>query len=1115
MKKKIIFITDKKENIDGPFKSLVTLIRKDENLSKEQKDYLHSKVALIYSKEDAIYSLTASCFQIISDSVKTLLPEEMKKNVDLILEDLLIKHKAFLEEKTKKPEEQLPDEIQSLIREVYWQINKLLKPIKDMKNINGLSEHAQHIISILFPADFFIDRKIFFLTTKKALYTIAGCKHKSVSLLTMENNIIFIDEFDAQKKILDDSFSEVPPFLLDIHMSKIYNNFQLMNAPKIKNLEKINDYIFEFKDFLNGEVFRTLNPQNAIFYKNEAESKPLSLFYDGASETNLSTSDKVFRFKIDRNENKNHILAENLGEKEIKKEERFTEYLQELNKFEKALKKMLLKSIEEMQKHDETLSFDDSLWRILSWFNLTEGLEGRFNQSSIYNRMKQVLLSGKLNIMKSKKTIIQTYFEKLSVYKFPQCNPFDQQVNILHYNIMYNSHVFLANLCNKNKVVGLSATINTNSNIKNFDLDYLKSIVEERFYSFSKEEYNKIKESLEFRNHNLPINVDILTGATKRSFLENQPLLDSFKFGQSVEGIDRTRLQLLEESMLKFINSNSRYMVCFLSRSVSSETMKLMKSTIEKEAGFKGLKISQMLARDLKEVDENENKKLIKEIEKHLEKEKSNKYIIFTTYQTASAGLNLQRKILKNEIENEDYKVLSESYNSNKIDIDSVYLDTPTGFLLEFLRKENGKEAFNLLLLKSFRILKELEKEGNISYSEYKSLMKLASRSTNIQSFNSGFRKKLNDLYEMTDDFSESILALVRQVIGRMVRTNNRSLDINIYVAHLFVEKLKKNGLINSLELETKEMSSLIDEVNKYETNLPQNAKINNNMLKSMNKNNSRIQKILKICNNPASDYAEKARNEWSRIRRFMLMNGVYFNQKDLDNFENIGLRFSGVPWLDSLSYSFNMNNGSFDNYKPLTFGCGNTYMDEKYLRLDLLQNNELIKESFKESGFCLTFDMKNSNMAFDPLIVNNIYKGALGEEIIKIYFEKVGKILLEEPDSERFEFMDYIIKENPRIGIDAKYWKMERTEDKEAFYKELSIKMKSNYKNGEAFERVAIINVFDQQPSLKYVDLNGKETEKTNAKIALYSGILNNETGQEFEATIRNIMELVTWLKK
>jgi hypothetical protein len=95
--------------------------------------------------------------------------------------------------------------------------------------------------------------------------------------------------------------------------------------------------------------------------------------------------------------------------------------------------------------------------------------------------------------------------------------------------------------------------------------------------------------------------------------------------------------------------------------------------------------------------------------------------------------------------------------------------------------------------------------------------------------------------------------------------------------------------------------------------------------------------------------------------------------------------------------------------------------IDEEECRLKALMRIPTLCNEFIRRGYATTF--KPDELIILPVIYQNIYKGALGEEAGKIILENLGIKLKEIEDEFKFEKFDYQCADNENVYIDFKNW--------------------------------------------------------------------------------------------
>ena len=126
------------------------------------------------------------------------------------------------------------------------------------------------------------------------------------------------------------------------------------------------------------------------------------------------------------------------------------------------------------------------------------------------------------------------------------------------------------------------------------------------------------------------------------------------------------------------------------------------------------------------------------------------------------------------------------------------------------------------------------------------------------------------------------------------------------------------------------------------------------------------------------------------------------------------------------------------------------------------------LKEYFKEKGYALEF--KKDKYILSPVLFNNIYKGALGEEVGRfILRSELGLELKEIEEPDKFEFFDFMISKD--VYIDFKHWKQNYRQNKTRDEYKIEIKNKLREINGK---RVYIINILAESEFAQHVENDG-----------------------------------------
>ena len=184
--------------------------------------------------------------------------------------------------------------------------------------------------------------------------------------------------------------------------------------------------------------------------------------------------------------------------------------------------------------------------------------------------------------------------------------------------------------------------------------------------------------------------------------------------------------------------------------------------------------------------------------------------------------------------------------------------------------------------------------------------------------------------------------------------------------------------------------------------------------------------------------HSQKEKQKESLIKTKTMLRNLYFE--------------TSTP-IDSYSYEQESDYRGditirFDNSLPQKVNA------EEICLLELMNGIPGLKEFFEEKKYATKF--VESKYWITPQLFNNIYKGALGEEIGKYILSKFANIELYEMDDEFFEFFDY--KTRNGIYIDFKLWKNNMTVSAEEEKNHIMDKLKQC-----SGSKVLIINIYSE----------------------------------------------------
>lgn len=158
--------------------------------------------------------------------------------------------------------------------------------------------------------------------------------------------------------------------------------------------------------------------------------------------------------------------------------------------------------------------------------------------------------------------------------------------------------------------------------------------------------------------------------------------------------------------------------------------------------------------------------------------------------------------------------------------------------------------------------------------------------------------------------------------------------------------------------------------------------------------------------------------------------------------------------------------------------------------RLNELLEIDGVKDLFDEKKWAVSF--KINKYILPPVMFNNIYKGALGEQVGKFILKTHFKIELEELPTEQYEIFDYKIKDS-NIYVDFKHWK----ETTEIGFENQESKIRKKLEKMQG-DKVFIINILSTN--------DWKTVKSTDGKIIEVPYLWNSQTKELNHSILKEI---------
>ncbi|QEN03369.1 hypothetical protein EW093_01160 [Thiospirochaeta perfilievii] len=594
---------------------------------------------------------------------------------------------------------------------------------------------------------------------------------------------------------------------------------------------------------------------------------------------------------------------------------------------------------------------------------------------------------------------------------------------------------FIKDICNNSMVIGISATATINSNFNNYDLDYLKSNLQDNFYKISDSEFDRLKNRAdEWSKYykEIDVSVDYIHSGSFVDLFGDEGAANDFKFRVSGDKFVLQRYFRLFTAYKHFIgNRKLTSFICFFNKQLKVDDEKfdlaLFKNFAEMVFGESESIVT--LSGNNFEVKKS---KIIEDLSL------GKRRFIVTNYQTVGAGQNLQFPIPKGA----DYVKINDFEARSEIDINGIYLDKPTNILINVFNSElDDKDLYKYIFQLEFIL-----QSGAISPKDFSDM---------LQNLFSRNNYTCTNLYN-TSVFNRAVVKIILQALGRVSRSNIKSPTIDILIDYELKDILSKTKLPKDL-ITVKEYEYILDSLDADE--YLDNKEIEYINRASTKSNRSSILITRFINQESWSIYSIEM---WKEMRNTVLRNPGVVDLSIIDSkFKDLFLELekSRSEYWYKEEYEFKDVDISF---KP-----NNQYkeVNEIESRLTDLLKIPMLRDYFEEQSYAREF--AEYKYMLTPPVFNNIYKGALGEVAGSFIFREIFGIELKELDIEQYEKFDF--KTIDGIYVDFKYWKGDYFIDESVYIDK--IKSKASIVGAKSVYIINILMDDDTPSNIKQID--------------------------------------------
>ena len=1025
---KFFFITTLKKNL--PESELRALFKKSEDEALFDEKFLR-----IPSNADSVLEgFTPEIDKKIPVDVKSW--DEYKE----IKNNILFLHKQNSSRDFKnlrKPvEDMLRDKAEPAFRKkLQATLSKAFPTVKQRLEAIKVDD-AWKWVAKLYPAVFTKEKQIIFMSMDKFLVqnsTIVEPPYLLYNSSAIDGAVIFIDEFDATKEtmlkniIANGLHSKIDYVELfkDIHAALQTHDFpadltrpseqRKSSESKDQSLQSVIDGFKEKADRIYDEYSLNFSHKTKDITDNEVKR---FLFQDHRHHAILDGRKSYIYTKSDCSQRINAI--EYGTEKPAGEENNIQIMLGKIRGFITFFQRgVWILAINYQQRKreyrkptDDEFTTDAALRSILEQFRLSRG--------NIDYLVSQILTSSH----KSKNGVYGasydlSFYEKgFRYYSFEDSDEFDMQSKIMMYSFQNTPEKILLRFCEKAKVIGISATATVPTNIGNFNIEYLKLKLGERFFEVGDDDKKRLRHEFESGQNGysgVKIHAELLGSDTyslelweklygDRELAEHTDNKLKCEFhGTDDNAYNRLRIYRIASAFKQFLlHHDIKSFLCVLTKHPrKGDTVLNLNVLLEIfENISKAFKCDfdegQIVQLDGEEYD-GKKEEIIQRLGR------GEKLFVISVYQTIGAGQNLQYPI-PSDIKN-SLICLNEGRKNDKKDFDAIYLDKPTHILVN-LEKNLQEEDFAKYIYQ----VEYLQEACEISESE---AVRSIKKAFNCYSTGTSNSMDFVNLYHRQSVVLMSTKIII-QAIGRICRTYMKPKNIYVYADNNIVDAIDPSVLDEcAFNYEFINLANMVKE--KCKPIEPGSPETEANLLSV--RTNMHIHQMI-------GDWTGERMEKWKRLRKLVLryptvnMSALSTDERFIaSNFyvrlpqKNNELYYNQQEDYSSISVSFEKNN-------KFPFA-----VSAESAKLDKLMQNPDIKKYFISKGYATEFTKDEYIMS--PALCNNIYKGALGEIVGRLLFYRFtgNDLILEEiDDPDLFELFDFKVPESD-IYVDFKNW--------------------------------------------------------------------------------------------
>lgn len=814
--KKFFFITTLKKNL--PTNELKERFVKDKRLSdfKDKFLFINSNAECVIENltNDLISRIPNRIkrtdeYRLMESDVKFIQSKSTDTNTDV--KRMVTKTK---DELRIKSEPKFRNYISRLLAGEFLTVQTRLQAIKTNAEWQWLGE--------LYPAVFTRDKQIIFMSIDKFMTrnaTIVEPSYMFYNSKIIDGAVIFIDEFDATKdtvlKTIIQNGIDYKTDFLELFQD-IYAALQVKEFPtaltvpsKQRNESKysgqsLQSIIDGFKEKAE-EIYGNYCLKFSHRTDDEEQVNNNFLFQDHVFHSILNGNKKFISVSHDKKYRINRINF--TEEKPLNTQDNIFYMIGKLRGFIKFFQRgvnilacnyLQLKQ-ESPNGNEVEFTREGAIRSVLNEFGL--------NKHHIDYLTSMILTSShKTNALALSDYDLSFYEKGFRYFSFENDISHDMQSKIMLSEFQNTPEKILLRFCEKAKIIGISATATVPSVIGNYDINYLKSRLQQSFMLPNREEKQNLNEN--YNTHikgydKVNINVELFdacvdSGYSKKSWEQifNDRELAEYVYNkveqkQSSDGdnsYNKERYVRVAYAYKQFIvHDDIKSFLCMLTKhprrndvaldiDILNEIFQYIYKENESHCSSKFNVQNTYIQLDGEEYDDKKD-----EIVRRLSK--GEKLFVISVYQTMGAGQNIQYTIPKDE--QASLIKMNDLPSRNEKDFDAIYLDKPTNLLVNL---DNGlsEEDFAKYIFQIEFLQEKSEISSELAVTHIKKAFRCFSTQSN---FNLPYAESVYKRRSVILLATRTII----QAIGRICRTNLKKPNIYIFADSKLKEWLDKN----------------------------------------------------------------------------------------------------------------------------------------------------------------------------------------------------------------------------------------------------------------------------------------------------------------------------------